>query len=197
MAIKPLLNESELLQKIAQGDQRAFTTVFRWYGRPLGEFVLKLTGSPQATQEIVQDAFIKIWQRRETLPEIISFSNYLFIICRNQAFAVLKKIAAEPVSAEDPQILETLEISEPEPGNDYYQSLIEAAVSKLPAQQQKVYRLSRYERLKHEEIALQLGLSAETVKKHIQLAVRSIQKDVGTRANFGIILALATPLILH
>ena len=197
MAIKPLFNENELLKKIAQGDQRAFTILFQWYGRPLGEFVLKLTGSQQATQEIVQDAFIKIWLRRKTIFEIQHFSNYLFIICRNQAFAVLKKMAADRVSPAEPQMLEAMQISEPEQGSDYYQSMIDAAVAKLPAQQQKVYRLSRYERLKHEEIARQLGISAETVKKHIQLAVRFIQKDIGTRSNFGIILVLTAPLILR
>lgn len=196
MAIKPLLNEDELLKKIAKGDQKAFNMIFQWYGRPLGEFVLKLTDSPQATQEIVQDTFIKIWIKRETITEIQHFSNYLFIICRNQAFAALKKKATEMVSVTEPLVIEAMQISEPEQPNDYYQSLIEEAVSKLPPQQQKIYRLSRYERLKHQEIAVQLGITTETVKKHIQLAVRFIQEDIGTRNNIGIILVLTAPLIL-
>ncbi|WP_431292936.1 RNA polymerase sigma factor [Pedobacter sp. P26] len=60
LALKPLFNEQELLAKIAEGDERAFTELFEGYYGALGEFVYKITESKAVTQEIVQDAFIKI-----------------------------------------------------------------------------------------------------------------------------------------
>ena len=99
MAVKPLPNESGLLLKIAAGDQSAFTTLFYHYYKPLGRFVFNMTHSPQLTEEIVQDAFVKIWLRRDTINQINSFGNYIFVLCRNEAFAHLKKIAAEKAAA--------------------------------------------------------------------------------------------------
>src|SRR5690606_17681738 len=59
-----------------------------------------------------------------------------------------------------------------------YNLIIEKAVSKLPPQQQKVYHLSRYEKLKYEEIALRMGISKETVKKHMKLALAFLKQQV-------------------
>jgi RNA polymerase sigma-70 factor (family 1) len=199
MAVKPHLHEKELLAKIARGDERAFTILFQWYYSPLGEFVLKLTESLEITQEIIQDSFVKIWLRKETLPGIDNFSAYLYILCRNHAFAVLKKMAVEKRSKQSIEQYLANEMAEADYDNpaDHYRSLIEDAVAKLPAQQQRVYRLSRYDRLKHDAIARELNISAETVKKHIQLAVKFIQDDVNTRMGLGLVIVLTTPLFIH
>ena len=194
MAIKPLPNEHVLLAKIAGGDQRAFKELFEWYARPLGEFVLKLTHSNLITEEIVQDAFVKIWLRRETLTAIENFSSYLYILCRNHTFAVLKKMATEKANhlLVEEHILDELETDEYDNPAEEYRQLIDDAVTRLPAQQQKAYMLSRYQRMKHEEIAKELGLSPETVKKHIQLAVQFIRKELSTPGNTSIIIVLTS-----
>ncbi|WP_316818136.1 RNA polymerase sigma-70 factor [Pedobacter nyackensis] len=199
MAVKPLENEDYVLKKIAEGDERSFAELFHWYSKPLAEFVYKLTDSMDLTEEIIQDSFIKIWLRRETLTDIKNFSGYLYILCRNETLLVLKKIAAKHVShaAFEKEVINELELEELANPADEYRKLIEIAVNKLPEQQQKVYKMSRYERLKHEEIAKALNLSPETVKKHIQLAVQFIRKDVSGGADLSIILILTSTVILH
>ncbi|WP_316839339.1 sigma-70 family RNA polymerase sigma factor [Pedobacter gandavensis] len=199
MAVTPLENEKYILAKVAEGDERAFAELFHWYSKPLAEFVFKLTASLDQTEEIIQDSFVKIWLRRETLTEITNFSGYLYILCRNETFLVLKKIAAKSVShaAFEKEILHDLELEESENPIDDYRKLLELAVDKLPEQQQKVYKMSRYDRLKHDEIAKALQLSPETVKKHIQLAVQFIRKDLNGRVDLSIILVLTTAVILH
>ncbi len=192
MAIRPLENETYILAKIAGGDERSFAILFHWYSKPLAEFVFKLTNSIDATEEIIQDSFIKIWLRRETLTGINNFSGYLYILCRNEALLALKKIASKTVAhaAFEKDLLNELEIEETDSLIDEYRNLIQIAVDKLPEQQQKVYKMSRYDRLKHDEIAKVLSLSPETVKKHIQLAVQFIKKDVSSHKDLGVILIL-------
>lgn len=198
MAIISPPNENELLYKLSKGDQRAFTELFDAYYKQLGEYVFKLTESLPATEEIIQDVFVKVWIKRETLAELKSFKNYLFILCRNQTFDELRKKAkAQQFRQKIEQFLkEESELDVLENPIDEYRDWIDQAVAKLPAQQQKVYMLSRYERLKHEEIAVKLELSSETVKKHIQYAVRFIQKDLRSRIDTTILLILMSPLIL-
>lgn len=199
MAIKPLPNEQELLAKIAKGDERAFTELFQGYYASLGEFVFKITESLPVTQEIVQDAFIKIWLKRTSLTELKSFSNYLFIICRNQTYNHLKKIAVARnfLVQIDQHLNENTELHDGEVAIDQYRLLIDKAIDKLPSQAKKVYLLSRHERLKHDDIAKQLGISPETVKKHVQYAVNFIKSDVKSQMDIGIAIILMSSLVIR
>lgn len=198
MAIKSPEHETDLLAKTAQGDEHAFTTLFHWYSRPLGEFVIKLTHSLDITEEIIQDVFVIIWQRREKLLSISNFSSYLYILCRNHTFLVLKKMASEKAQQAsfeaDYQMdawLDTLD----NPA-DHYRGLIEKAVDRLPFQQKTVFMLSRYERLKTEEIAKKLQLSPDTVKKHLQLANKTLRNQLGDHINPALFMLLTTSLLL-
>jgi RNA polymerase sigma-70 factor (ECF subfamily) len=199
MAIKPLINEAEVLAKIAGGDEYAFTELFNWYYQPLGQSILRLTESLEMTQEIVQDAFVKIWLRRETITEIDNFNGYLFILCRNQAFTTLKRLAREkklqPLVEQHMQW--ESEMDDLENPSEHYRELIQHAVAKLPAQQQKIYELSRYERLKYEEIAEKLGLSSETVKTQVYNAVKFIRKELSTQIAPGLIIVLTSVLTIN
>ncbi|MCZ4222548.1 RNA polymerase sigma factor [Pedobacter rhodius] len=199
MAIAPLHNEQELLAKIARGDERAFTELFEGYYGALGEFVFKLTESLPVTQEIVQDAFIKIWLKRESLTELKSFSNYLFIICRNQTYNHLRKIAGERnLQQQVNQYLnENNELQDDDVAIDQYRLLIDQAIDKLPEKAKKVYLLSRHERLKYDEIAQKLNISPETVKKHIQYAVNFIKNDINSRMDIGIAVILMSSMVIR
>ncbi|WP_017260120.1 RNA polymerase sigma factor [Pedobacter arcticus] len=180
MAISPLSNETELLLKISKGDKRGFTILFEGYYKSLASYVFKLTESMELTEEIVQDVFIKVWVKRETLPEIRSFSNYLFILSKNKTLNHLRKQAR--YSAHFQSLEKELETDvRIEEENDLYEDfrlLIDNAIERLPLQQKRVYQLSRFERLKYKEIALQLNLSVETVKKHMYLATKTIKEHV-------------------
>ncbi|RZJ81857.1 MAG: RNA polymerase sigma-70 factor [Chryseobacterium sp.] len=198
MAIRPLKNEAELLAKIAQGSERAFTELFEAYYGLLGEYVLKITKSLDVTEEIVQDTFVKIWLKRDDLPHIERFSNYMFILCRNRTMDYLRKQAKErAVMAElESGLLDKLADDDLENPSEVYRELIDKAVNKLPAQAKRVYVMSRYERLKHEEIASQLGISPETVKKHIQYAVSFIKSDLHSSMDLGLLAIMLSPFIL-
>jgi RNA polymerase sigma-70 factor (ECF subfamily) len=157
-----------------------------------------LTGSKELAEEIVQDAFLTIWLRRDKLSRVDHFGKYLFAICRNGTFAAIKKIAAEKASNTgfEKHLSEEAELELMDNPAEEYRQIIAMAVAKLPEQQRKVYMLSRYDRLKYEEIALLLGLSVTTVRKHIQLAVQFIQKDIAQKGlGAGLMLVLTTPLI--
>ena len=197
MGLTPVKNEAELLALVAKGEERAFTELFDAYYRQLGEYVYKLTESIEVTEEIVQDVFIKIWLKREALPELDNFSYYLFILSKNQTLNHLRKKANDKVRQLEwlKQFEEEAYMPDDTPVIEEYRSLIDGAIEKLPPQQKKVYKMSREERLKHEEIAKILNISPETVKKHIKLALRFIKNDLSSQNDAVIILVLSTPLI--
>ncbi|WP_316765759.1 RNA polymerase sigma factor [Pedobacter frigiditerrae] len=197
MTTTPLHNEKTLLAAIAKGDERAFRILFETHCDNLGSYVLKITKSQEISEEIVQDTFVKIWLGREHLAEIRSFSHYLFILCKNQTLDHLRKHAKQLIlDAELDSYLKDQQIVEASENNlEVYRELIDKAVDKLPNQAKKVYLLSRHQRLKHDEIAVALGISAETVKKHIQYAVSFIKKDVNSKIDLTIVMILTSSII--
>jgi RNA polymerase sigma-70 factor (family 1) len=176
-------NERALLERVAAGDEQAFTRLFDLYFHALGEHIFRITRSHQVAEEIVQDVFLKIWIAREALLEVRDFRAYLFIASRNQAINAIKKAAREneKLSAYESAVERAGKQDEDENRRhleEQYYSLLDQAIERLPTQQRTVFIMSRRQRKKHDEIAQEMALSKETVKKYIQHATRSISEYV-------------------
>lgn len=168
--------EKLLLQRVAAGDETAFTELFNAYNALLGAHIYRLTESSDLAREVVQDVFLKIWLTRETLVKVERFRPYLFVVSKNHALNCLKKLRNERVKYAQWQadIRYTGEHIATADESASYDSLIDHAISQLPPQQKKAYLQSRHERLTYGEIAHKMDLSPETVKKYIKLAGESI-----------------------
>lgn len=165
---------------MAKGDDKAFAALFYAYYNQLAEYVLKIIDAPEVAADIVQDVFVKVWMMRQELEKIDNFTGYLFILTRNYTYNCLKKIARDRKREQR----YAQEANEPAAAADKQEqlSLLERAVAQLPAQQQKAYMLSRQQGLRHKEIATRMGISPETVKKHLQLALKAITEFVKMHA---------------
>lgn len=185
-------DEKELLARVAQGDEAAFTQLFYAYHQKLGAYVFRLTESSEVAEEIVQDVFVKIWTKRALLANVGNFGAYLYVLSRNHTLNCLRQLAKERVKSHG-YAMNFHEMYENDadtnPGSDHY-VLIDRAVEELPPQQQKVYLLSRRAGLKQEEIACQLSLSRETVKKYLKLATRFVSNYLRAHSNLPLLLML-------
>lgn len=178
MINKNLLNETELLAKIAGGDELAFKEVFDHYQRYVFTFAQKITRSDADAEEIVQDIFLKVWFGRNQLLRMENFGAYLNRLVRNHAFnllrheAVVAKVKTQMVMAHSNTDLGT------EQTLDYKETkeLLDKVVNRLPEQQRKIYALCHFEGLKYEEVAAQLHISPDTVHYHMKLALATIRK---------------------
>jgi RNA polymerase sigma-70 factor (ECF subfamily) len=183
-------DEKDLLKRVAAGDETAFSRLYQQWWPFLGAHIYRITESKPVTEEIVQDVFLKIWQVRETLTEIQHFKSYLLIVSKNHALNALKKKARE--SAKWKAYIET---ESREPGQEADDSrspysLIDEAIDQLPPRQKQVYLLHRQERFTYRQIAGQLGISRETVKTHLGLAVTAISRYVRSKLLFSMFFLL-------
>ena len=176
-------NEEQLLLEVASGNESAFKQLFHTHHHKLGKYVYRLTDSLLISEDIVQDVFIRIWIYRERLAEVQNFDSYLFKMARNQTFTAIKKLSRDQRHMSEWLLVETASqnILNEDLFDKAYGGLIDEAITHLPPQQQKVYELSRFNKLKYEEIASRLNISLETVKKHIHLALKSIRQYVLVR----------------
>lgn len=180
MVCNTLKREKEILYKISKGDQIAFTLLFDWLYQDLANYIYRITESNDETEEIIQEVFIKVWEKREMLQSVNSIKSYVFILSKHRTFNYLRDKAKKRVNELkwSRQNFENSYELDQHSLQDEYNLIIHKVVLDLPPQQQRVYQLSRYENLKYDEIASQMGLSKETVKKHMQHALTFLKRNV-------------------
>jgi RNA polymerase sigma-70 factor (family 1) len=180
--------ENTLLLRVAKGDEQAFAELFYAHHQRLGAHIYRITESMDLAEEVVQDVFLKIWLSRETLASIQNFGAYLYVLSKNHALNCLRKLAKERLHQKTIEENALVQASTEESGDDNYYALLDKAIDHLPPQQQKVYLLSRHSRLKYDEIARQMGLSRETVKKYLQASTHSITSFVQSNMDVPVII---------
>lgn len=174
--------EKALLSLVSKGNEIAFRQLYNLWQSHLSSYIFSITKSSELTAEIVQDVFLKIWQNRENLSNIDNFKAYLFAVSHNYALNELRNLIREFSMFQkwEKHILEeTDENSDDAKTNDLI--LVDEAIDKLSERQKEIYLLHRHEKLTYQQIAVQLGISKETVKTHLEMAIKSIIKQLRFR----------------
>lgn len=154
-----------------------FEEVFRKYGKDVKRFIFFKTKDTDLTEDIVQDAFVKLWEQcKEAKYDTVK--NYLFTIANNLFLNVAKhhqvidkhqKGFVHENSNETPEFLYI--------ENEFYQSL-QNAIAGLTEKQREVFMLSRMEKKKYSEIAAQLNLSVKAVEKRMHSALIALREKI-------------------
>ena len=176
------LDERQLLAAIAAGDEKAFRIMVEAYWSRVYYNTLTLVKSPATAQDLTQDIFLKIWLQRDKLSEVESFKSYIYVVGRNQVINALRKKIVETAAADTLALREDLLMPDLQlEGKDAYRVLMEG-VERLTPQQKLIFKMSRIEGLSHEDIARKLGLSKNTVKVHMVIALNFLRgwlRDLG------------------
>ena len=172
-----MIDEKALFQEVAKGDREAFRQLFHHYNRILQPFVLRLTGSPTATQEVVQEVFLKLWLHRDRLIDIENPKAYIIRIAGNEAINHLRMQARDNRLREAVRQIGVEDVPSPEQGIFYreMEMRLNEAIERLPQGCRKIYRMSREQYMRIPEIADALNLSHSTVKNQLVKALKSIR----------------------
>lgn len=172
-------DEKEILKKVALGDEQAFNIIYRHYNAMIFSAAMTYVKQTSTAQEIVQQVFIKIWEKRASVVEINNFQDYIVVISRNLVYDHFRRLHLELKKLNE---LSSRQKDIPNTGPDgeerIYAQALRAAIADLPAQQQKIYVLVTEEQLSYDVVASRLGLSKFTVKRHLELARKSVRDHV-------------------
>jgi RNA polymerase sigma-70 factor (family 1) len=178
---KSTYTEQELLQLSADGDEAAFTILFNLYKHRLYSYLLRLSGSPEMTEDVIQEIFLKLWDQRTSMGQIEQFGAYVFRMAQHRIINSFKRSAKETLILAELRRQTKSPVSEAEDNLSAreVQRRFHEALEKLSPRQKLIYQLSRDHGLKHDEIAQRLHISRSTVNNHMILALRTIRDHLG------------------
>ena len=169
------------IKELKDGDESYFRLVFDQYHQKLYFFILYKTRSEYIAEEVVQMAFTKLWQCRQTLQEEYTISTQLFRIATTTLIDFLRKYNNKDA------VTGRLDVLDIERGVDSttekmrgaeLQKRIWEAVNDLPPVRKQVFEMSREQGMSYREIAETLSVSSKTVETHIYKALKQIKNHI-------------------
>jgi RNA polymerase sigma-70 factor (family 1) len=187
-----------LLQQLTHNDQAAFTAIYQRYWQALFREAMNVLRSQKEAEDCVQELFVSLWRRRQSLAVTTSLGAYLHTAVRYQCIDIIEKDMKRGGYLKD--FTNYLEEHQAIPSVEeemYARDLaanIDQVMDKMPGKMREVFRLSRHEHLTHREIADRLHISEETVKKQIYLALKILKSNLG---DASMAMLIAATFIYH
>lgn len=171
-------NEKEILEKMMQGDQEAFHSVYYHYAPRLYGKLVKVLHSQDLASEVLQEVFMIIWQKRATIDTSLSFRSYLFKIADNLAINLFRKANRNSAVMEKLLIASIGHYSHTEEWLERKEKdgLLHNAIAALPEQRRKIFILCKMEGRSHDEVARMLDISPSTVNNQLVKAMQFLRK---------------------
>lgn len=178
-----------LIKELNKNSGKAFDELYRQYSPKLYNFSLSLMSDEVEAEEIVQEVFVKIWEKRQSVTINGSFESYLFTIAKNtflnklrrtethRAFINYEKGDAEP-SAELDHEVEYNELT----------TIYQRAIDRLSPRRKEIFNFSYKEALSNDEIADKLGISSKAVRNQKNMAVMEIKKYISQLGFEGVLI---------
>lgn len=188
MIVKPFHNETELLAKIAEGDEYAFKIIYENYYKKIFTYALQYLKSEPESEEVMQEVFLKLWLRDRGSLAINNLDQYLRTLARNRSLDLLRRKMLGNRNDLERAINWQEEHNDTEELimlNDT-RKILDEGVRLLPTQQKLVYQLCHQEGLKYDEAAKVLNLSPATIHTHMKLALRFLRTYVQSRTDIAV-----------
>jgi len=167
--------EKILVCRLMAGDMRAFNEIYRLYFHPVFNNAVKLTRDQAVAEDILQEVFITLWEKRATIDPERSLAGWLFVLCYNRSINILRRRLRESLLYRQlPQPGESSTEDEVKFGIQW--NILENAMSRLSPQRRRVFELCKLQGKSYEEAASELHISKYTVKEYLSAAVVAIKE---------------------
>lgn len=178
-------NSEQLIIELRNGKEQAFAHVFRVYYNPLLNYAGRILKDPEAANDVVQEIFCRLFERRKELRVGFQLRSYLYKSVYNSCLDAIKhrKVETNYVNQEllDFYFSKVIETPEAELAllDEDLKGAIQDAVDKLPERCREIFVLSKVEGLSNKQIAGQLGISIKTVEAQMTTAFVRLRKELG------------------
>lgn len=175
--MKPVSNQ-ELILRLKASDVSGFNALFWKYHPALFANAYKLVRNTELAEDIVQEVFITLWEKRSTLDPDRDIAGWLFVICYNKSIDQLKRQLKETLEQHLMQQSIDIAINVKLNLSEVRMSTLEKAMEELSPQKRKVFELCKLQGKTYENAAVELKISKHTVKEYLSEAMISVKKYV-------------------
>ncbi|MFV0268183.1 MAG: RNA polymerase sigma factor [Draconibacterium sp.] len=178
------ISDQYLASRIKKDDKKAFQKLFERYAPRIYNFSLSYLKDENDTEELVQNVFLKIWEKRDLLNTSQNIKAFIFKIAVNTIYDFIRRKNIEGAFLDYARLNYT--------ANENYtwhsvifeemQQNLNALLAQMPEQQQKIFRLSKLEGFSNDEIAQQMNLSKRTVENHLYRALTFLKKHFASES---------------
>lgn len=172
-----IYDEQEVLIGLRNGDKQAFTAIYEHYSRQLLAMAYNYTKEKSAAEEIVQEVFVGLWERRNKLL-IQSLGPYLATAIKFSVFRTLHRDRKRKELLKQHYLPEEIGLDEAKINARFLQEYINGIVEQLPPQCQLVFKYSRERELSIPEIATEMGIAEKTVEAHLSKALKEVRRNL-------------------
>ena len=178
------MTEKDFIEHLIAGEENALEVLYNKYAEKIYKVAVRFGLNHEDAIEIVQDVFIKVWEKRKDIRVDLSFNAYILTICKN---LIIKKARKNTINTAFQKYYSKFQDGIDTSTEDLivYADLLqvtESFLDILPAQQKEIFKLSRIEQLSHKEISERLNISVRTVENHVYRASEKLKiklKELG------------------
>lgn len=174
-------DEIQLINDLRGGDVQAFDALYYRYFQPIKQNIFKLVKDPDAVDDLIQDVFITLWEKKDGLSPEKGVAAWLYVVSFNKSLKFLQKSLKE--NNEKLMFLEVTHHGEGEKDEHEFElslSLIENAIAQLSERRRIAFCKCRLQGCSLDEVATAMGIGKETVKgylKEARLSIRSYLQE--------------------
>ena len=169
--------DEKVVQRLKNGEERAFRQIYDTHFPKLYRYALTILHSPEASEEVVQEAFMTLWRKRASVDPTQSLNHYLYTLTKHQCFRSLQELARRKDLQQELSYRLATSSTDTEDQVVFNQSyaIAQEAIRQLPPKRQRIYEMARLNGYSLREIAQELGISVSTVKNQLLLATQSVR----------------------
>ncbi len=175
------LSDQKLAELLSDEDRNAFTQIFKRYNKILLIHAYKKLEQQEVAEDVVQEVFSTLWQKRESISVSTNLPGYLYASVKNKTLDIIarKKTEARYVDSLKHFVGNAAVVTDHLVREKQMKEIIEREVGRLPSKMRMVFELSRNQHLSHKEIASALHLSEHTVTDQIKKALKILRTRMG------------------
>jgi len=188
------LSDGELTELLIKGDEAAFAEIYLRYWTIMYMHALKMLRNEEDARDVVQELFMGLWTKSQTMTSSVNLAGYLYITVRNK---VLDLIQQQRVRSNH---LDSLALYMETYSNKTVEDITEREMMQaldleiqlLPAKMRVIFEMRVKQHKTYKEIAEELKISDKTVKKQVSNAIKVIKPRLSSFASWPILLYFLT-----
>ncbi len=189
-------DEKKVLSLFKNGDSKAFEQLYVLYSKRIYQNLLKLVKSEDLAEELLQDIFVRLWEKRATIDIAVSFRSYLFRVMENRVHDFFRKVKTDRTlhdhiiriaSEQYTHIEEAVSRNEA-------RDILSRALDILPPRRREIFRLCKLEGKSYEEVGRLLQISPSTISDHLVKATKTIREFFENNRELALSLVICNSL---